>query len=455
MQLRNLNLGSALVWLSIVDPACVRAGQGAYASLVTEYRTFHDQRRRGVESVERALHAERLDRRALISAVLDRNPSVEAARQAWRAALERYRQTGAWDEPMLAASLAPLSLGANKARLGYEVEINQRVPLGGKLDAQAALAAAEAQLAASDFSEARSKLALMASDLYDDYVLALRSLEIQAQHVALMRALQDNTLAGYASGHTATQDALQAEGELARLEYQITAYETQRDLAIARMNALLHRDPGAPLPPPRAEDPLYDKPEELSADDVARAVERRPDAHCARARLAVAHARAQAADAEYFPDLTLSASYNSMWDMPEHRFMTGVALSLPLQRERRSAALSEAAALRAASESELQSVSDSAQGEIAVARRQLAGARRAALLYEQRLLPLARQRIEAARAGFITGGNNFMAVIEAERGLRSAELELEMARADLRKSQAALERALGRLPGPSAEQVTP
>jgi outer membrane protein TolC len=359
------------------------------------------------------------------------------------------------DDPMLMASIAPLSIASSKSRFGFDVEISQRFPLGGKLEAQEALAAAETRSASSDFSETRLKLALIASDLFDDYALAVRSIAIEADHIALVSALKENATALYASGNATAQDALQADAELARLEYQVSLYETQRDVAVAQLNALLHRVPTAALPPPSAAASQERDNAEVDAAGLATAIDKRPDVVAAAARVRVAGARVEVAEREAYPDLTVSTSYNSMWDMPEHRWMAGVGVNIPLQRERRRGALDEASAMRAAAESEVQSTADMARGELAVAARQLQQARRAVQLYEQHLLPLARERIEAARASFTAAQTTFMSVIEAERGFRTAELELELARADLSKRKAGLERALGRVPGVSNSEVQP
>lgn len=440
--------------LMLLAAACATAGDASYRAMLSENQGLQAQRERDLAGSARALQQAALTRGSLIRAVLSRNPSAESAHHAWRAALARYRQAGAYEDPMLMASFAPLSIGAAHADFGYEVEISQRIPLGGKLDAHAALAVAEAQASRHDYAEARLRLALSASQLYDDYALALRSLEIQAQHVALMNAFKDSVVAAYASGHSAAQDSLQADAELAKLEYQKTVFETQRDVAVAQLNALLHRAPEAPLPPPAAA-PLSRDDEPSAPEAITKLVQSRPDVAAARARIEVARARADAADRDFYPDLTLSTSYNSMWDMPEHRWMGGFALNLPLQRERRHGMVTEANAMRAAAESDAQSTTDAARGEIAVATRQLRQARQALALYETRLLPIARDRIEAARAAFIASQVSFMVVIEAERSLRSAELELEMTRAELGKRSAELDLALGRLPGLESHEVAP
>src|SRR3954464_1664972 len=45
------------------------------------------------------LKAAALDRPAYVRAVLDRNPTLESARQGWRAALSRVRQSGTLEDP--------------------------------------------------------------------------------------------------------------------------------------------------------------------------------------------------------------------------------------------------------------------------------------------------------------------------------------------------------------------
>ena len=74
-------------------------------------------------------------------------------------------------------------------------------------------------------------------------------------------------------------------------------------------------------------------------------------------------------------------------------------------------------------------------------------------LYEERLIPVARDQVDAARAGFITSRNDFVAVIGAEKNLRSVELEYQMMRATFDQRRAELDRALGRMPGLDHEEA--
>ncbi|HEX7672283.1 MAG TPA: TolC family protein, partial [Polyangiaceae bacterium] len=194
-----------------------------------------------------------LERATFVRAVLRANPSIEAARQGWRAALARVRQAGAFEDPMVDLGVAPLSIGSSKASLGYEVGISQKLPWFGKRSLEASAAAAEAEAGRNDFEAMRRELALTAVGLYDQYFVAVRSLDINAEHALLMGVIHGGATAQFESGRGAAQDSLQAESELARMARDQAVLASQRDIVVAEMNELLHRDPSEPLPPPPKE----------------------------------------------------------------------------------------------------------------------------------------------------------------------------------------------------------
>src|SRR5271154_5940558 len=191
-----------------------------------------------------------LERSAYVQAVLDRNRSIESARQAWRAASGRERQTGSLEDPMVTVDVAPLSIASSSARLGWDAMVSQRLPWPGKLALDEAVAHAEAQAARSDFEASRRELALTAAFLFDQYFVAVRSIEVNAHHVELMRSMQAAATSQYEVGRGSAQDPLQAEFELTHMEHDTIILASQRDVTVAQMNELLHRAPELPLPPP-------------------------------------------------------------------------------------------------------------------------------------------------------------------------------------------------------------
>ena len=123
-------------------------------------------------------HAPVLERAAFVRAVLQRNPSIEAARLGWRAALARARQAGALEDPMIDLGVAPLSIGSAEAPFGFAASLSQKLPWFGKRALESAASAAQAEAVASDYEAVKRELALSAVLLYQQYFIAVRSLEI-------------------------------------------------------------------------------------------------------------------------------------------------------------------------------------------------------------------------------------------------------------------------------------
>jgi cobalt-zinc-cadmium efflux system outer membrane protein len=437
-------------WLvaSVCLASCATTGASSF-----EDRTFVDSRPRSSVLASDDVHDAELAGPVLghaeyVEAVLRRNPSVEAARQAWRAAIARARQSGVLDDPMVSADIAPLSIGSPRARLGWDAMASQRLPWPGKLGLDEAVSRAEADAAKSDFEAARRELALTASLLFDDYFASVRSIEINAHHVALMRQMQAAATAQYEAGRGSARDPLQAEFELTHMEHDTVILASQRDVTIAEMNELLHRAPDAPLPPPPAElsvGPSLDSTEAPRLE--TQAVAQRPDIAAARAHARAAQARADRGRRESLPDFIVSTAYNSMWDTPEHRWTVGLSFNLPLPNGRREGAVDEANAMRAEYEANAARMSDAARTQVAVALKRLEESKHVLHLMDDRLLPIARDEVDAARAAFTVSQAPFVAVVDAEKNLRGVELDREMALADSDRRRAELDRALGRIPG--------
>jgi len=306
----------SIVCLVSLNGCAATAGSASSGSLQADYdREVAESRsapaEHGVSAASSAPTADNLakapvlERSAYVRAVLRENPTIESARQGWRAALARVRQAGAWEDPMVDLGIAPLSVGSSEARVGYELAISQKLPWFGKRSLEASVAAAEAEAAKSDFEAARRELAMTAVMLYDQYFVTARSLEINAQHVDLLRIFRGGATAQFESGRGSAQDPLHAETELAHLEHDSAVLASQRDIAVAQMNELLHRAPDAPLPPPPKELEVPMAPDAAAARLEDEAVKGRPDIVAVRQRAHAEQVRADKAERDYYPDFTV------------------------------------------------------------------------------------------------------------------------------------------------------
>ncbi len=432
--------------ISYVTTGCAAGTRPREDALWREYRELAGARDAHDDDSRLFATDKELDRAALVRAVLARNPSVAAAREALRAALAEIPQATALDDPMAGYELAPFSV-VGDAPLGHVISIRQKLPFPGKRRraGEAALAMAEAE--AAEIGVARLELAQLASELYDDLYVAARALEINAHHRMLVEQMKKSAEAQYVVGRAAQQDPIQAEVELARLERERLGIEAERDQILARLNGLLHRATGSPLPPPPADLEPAAVPAGTRVELQALALERRPQREAARARIRAARAEIDVAERDFYPDFELMGSYNSMWDMAAHRWMVGVMIDVPLQRGRRHAAVEQAEAKAARARLEDERIVDEIRVEVDRAHRRVIEAQALVDVHEKKLLPAARAQLDAARAGFTSAQNSFLAVVQAQENLRQGELELTMARAELSRRRAALARVVGSVPG--------
>ncbi|MFP8876728.1 MAG: TolC family protein [Myxococcota bacterium] len=303
-------------------------------------------------------HAPTLERPALLRAVLKRNPTVRSAQQAWRAALARYPQAVSLDDPTLEYGVAPWSFGSSSADDAYRIDLSQKLPFPGKLALRGQAALAEAEAAQRDFEAVRLRLATIASLLYDDYYFLARSIEINAEHIALLEDFKRIATARYESGEASQQDPLQAETERAHLLHNEVVLRTAFRVMVQQLNTLLHRPADLPLPPPPKTLPLQAAVAQADGELVREAVNKRPELRSADARVAARQATVKHAVREFFPDFTLVGRYNTLWQDDDLQPFVGISINVPLGISRRRAALEEARARLAKAESERESVED-------------------------------------------------------------------------------------------------
>ena len=388
-----------------------------------------------------------LEVEALVAAVLARNPNLEAMERSRRAAVARRQQATALEDPMLSYAAAPQSLADRAMRDGHEVELSQRFPWPGKLRLRGQMAEHEAYAAAHDLHTARLRLAHETRRAFYDYYFAHRAIEINQANLDLLREFQRIAENKYAVGTAPKHDALQARVERLHLEHEALTLERTRRVVRAAINLLLHRSPEAQLPPPPA---AVGRPHNRPQLEglVESAVNARPELQALAQRLESARANRRLAAREYYPDVTVMTTYSTMWDDPEHRWMLGAGINLPLQVGRRRAAEVEALSESQRIAAELAAGVDQVAFEVAEAYEQVVESEHVIELYESQFLPTARENLDTARSGYEAAESDFLTFLTAERDQRLIELAYQRALAEYHQSWADLRRAVG-------QEVTP
>lgn len=383
----------------------------------------------------------------LVDAVLARNPNVEHARAGWRAALARYPQATSFEDPMLSYKLAPLSVASSDVDLGQVIELSQPLPYPGKRRLRGQVVLAEAEAAKQDYQAVRLRLALMAAHFYYELYTTDRAIAISAELARELESHRQTLTAHLAAGHAWQDDLLKVDVDLGETIQKRIDLEGEREVLAAQVNELLHRAPELPLPalPESLEVPAPIG--EASAALQASAVGDRPELRAAAARRDLEDARIAVAEREFYPDFRVMGSYNSMWGMFEHELMVGVAVTVPLWRDRRHAAVDEAEALRDRAIAEVALVEDRIRTEVERALRAYTASLSVLETYRSQILPAAEARVESIRVGLESGRTTFIEVLRADHDLFAVQLRYERALANAYRRRADLDIALGRIGG--------
>ena len=385
-------------------------------------------------------YPETLTAEVLSTWVLEANPGLSAIQAAAESAAFRVVPAGSLDDPMLSYGVAPLTSGADRG-LNQRIDFSQKIPWPGTLAAREAAARYEAVVADRDVDALRLQVVAQSKAAYAEWRFVQSALEIHHATQALLEELIATAETRYAAGRALKQDVLQAEVERRGLDNQLLKLLRLKASVQARINALLNRDPKTPLPPAA--------PISLSASPPAlkvlqnMALAQHPDLSRLDARISSSASRITLAEKAFYPDFQVGVGYNSLWDNADKRPIFGVSINVPLDRSKRRSELGRAQAEKRRAEWSLIERRADLLADLAQARAEVIEAQASVTLYQDELVPLASEYLEAAVADYQSGTGAFLNVITAEQRTLSTELALARARADYARRRAELERWVG------------
>ena len=350
----------------------------------------------------------------LVDEVLAINPSIESAMAAWRAAAQRYPQEVALDDPMFGVMFGPGSFGSDAVDTAYMLEGSQKLPWPGKRQLRGRIAQAEATANFHQAGEAQLRIAEATKLAFYEYYLANENLALNTRNLRLVEEFREIAKTRYESGAVQQQDLLLADVELAELQRRQLELRRMNRVAIVRINTLLRLAPDSPLPPPPSE--LEEASLPPSAEELrSLALAQRPELAGQRARILAERASVALACKEFYPDFEVVARYDAFWQEEPLRPMVGFNMNIPIQKNKRWAAVREARWRVAQQQAELEARIDQLQYKVQAAFEQVLEGQKIIQLYEQTILPAAELSLESARAGYVAGNIDFLRLVEAQR----------------------------------------
>lgn len=376
----------------------------------------------------------------LAALVLEANPGLAAIQAAAEAAAFRIGPAGSLDDPMLSYGVAPLTANGDR-NLNQRVDFSQKIPWPGTLAARESAARYDALAADSDVDALRLRVIAQAKAAYAEWWFVHTAQKIHHATQALLDELVATAETRYATGQALKQDVLSVEVERIDLDNQLLRLDKLTTTVQARINALLNRSPDAPLPAAAPITLRADLPALEALNNLA--LTQHPDLAKLDAQILASKSRITLAEKAFYPNFQLGVGYNSLWDNADKRPFLDVSINLPLDQSKRRSEHNRAQAEKRRTEWTLVERRADLLSEITRARAEVFEAQSSLVLYQDRLIPLATEYLEATVAGYQSGSGAFLNVITAEQRKLATELALARVRADYMRRLAELERSVG------------
>ena len=395
----------------------------------------------------------------LIRQAFEHNREILAARQRVEEARGLLRQAGVRPVPTVETNVATGRPLGTQGEEEYSVGYFQPIETGGKKSKRVAVAEKGLELAEAELAERSRQLA---------YEIKLRYVDVAASQrkVAAIQSIVDVNRESYRliDARVQRDDAAPLERQLLLVE--LNRAEAQKTAATGQAEAArlaLRQSMGVPVEANPAAGsaafPVQDV--TTSAQGVQKqALEARPDLRVLRILEAQSSAELALAEAQGRPDLTASAQYArrySRFEDPIRTTASGSALalkdqddiltlgiSIPLQSRRRNEGSIEAAVARQrAAGLRRQHLEITIPLEAEAAWRKYQAAKSALQILSSGVVEESRRNLAVIRQAYNLGQLRLLDVLNEQRRLLETELSFIDAEAELSRSTAELERAVG------------
>jgi len=375
------------------------------------------------------------------------NPEVRALAADESASWERVSQARALEDPTLTLQLWNFPFDKRPgAGSMIMYQIAQPLPFPGKRALRGEVAATTARLTGENARALELTLVAEVTRLYYQLWENRAAREINRRNRDLVGQLRKAALARVSTSGGGTGDVLRAETEQARLAVDLVSLGRDRRALAAALNVRLGRAADAPLGEPVAWFPTP------AAHDYARlreeALRQRPDLRAAALEVERGERQVALARRSRWPDFM--PSFMIMQDLEMGvSFGAMLGVTIPVwSGQKQAPAIREASALVQAARERQRTALLAIERDLTAALAAYESAAARVQLLHDEVVPKARTTLDVIVAGYVTGRESLITVLDARRVLQDLELDYERSRAEAEQARGELWRAAGgTLPG--------
>jgi cobalt-zinc-cadmium efflux system outer membrane protein len=356
----------------------------------------------------------------LVTEGLARNPEVLAARAKAEAAGYRIPQAKSLPDPMFSPGYQ--NVGFDKITFGQEqmshviFNASQKFYFPGKRGLRGEIASSEAESLGASYNATKSKVAAQIETLFYDLFLAYKTIDILEDRTDLFTRIEDAAQARYSSGRGSQQEVIMAQTE----KYMILEKEEMQKQRVQALQGMLNSAVGrtADAPLGRPVPPAYTPYTSTLEEALSAAEEGSPEIDSRRKMVGGAEAKVKLANKEYYPDVTVGATYFMKGGGFVDWWALTFAVNLPVfYKSKQQQALYEAQSGLSQVKRELSAAELRISSAIRENHSMVRSADNLMKLYKEGLIPKTDQDVQLAFSNYVTGKTDALTVITRIKNL--------------------------------------
>ena len=388
-----------------------------------------------------ALTLDEIERMALSA-----NPEIRVATRRLAVVEAHVPSAGALDDPvfMYRGWQVPLRQPWNYNAGQNMFMVGQTLPGPGKRGLRTAVAESGITEAKAALGATKLDVRVRVRKAFYDLLRAEDGLRIHDQHVDIARQAVEAAKIKYVVGKVPQQDILRAQVSLTRLAEHLIRFEQDADIARARLNTLLGRDPSTPINVQGEHEVSFVLPDLGTLEQLA--LQSRPDLLEAQASAEKSRKEQALTQKGYTPDFTLSAGYMLMPRGSEFRnnYMVEGSINLPwLNHRKHDAEITESTARVSEQEAEIAAMRTVAFGQIQEALVEAQAAQRLANIYQRSLRSQAEATLHSTVIAYENDRTEFLDLLDSQMTVIDIDLAYFQALGDFDTRSADLELVVG------------
>jgi outer membrane protein TolC len=399
-------------------------------------------------TISRANHqseSEALTLHGFLGEALAKNPGLQSKKKEYDAARARVIKSWLPEDPMIGIDVEGqrefFDTGSNTDK---EYMVSQTIPFPTKLILGGIAASKEADIAYQRYKEKERELIWHVEEPYYELFMIKKTLIVLNENQILLDQILNSVKARYESNQVTQDEFLKAQIELSRNGIEIFNMKEKERLAQAHfahiVNEPLHTNYQI-VEEERRSALLY------SRDELEQiALKKRPELKAMELGLQKAGVNQTLAYTEWLPDITgrLEArQYPGESGLREHDNFIGVSVPVWSLLKGVGGGWKSASDDVKAADAAYQDMKNEVRLKVHEAYSKAISADNAIKVYENFILPQAKQQVQVALSSYSAGKSPFLSLIDAQRTLKTTQMEYYKAIADYEMGLADLRMAVG------------